>query len=109
MVTVTRESLAARIAELEAGPRSLKEDFALQAYRMLLPHISADQNEFIKVAPEVFYAAVHSMDTEKQYPNMDDIEWLLNDCVVARRIGARRKYETDTHYIQRKYVGVSNG
>lgn len=40
MVTVTQESLAARIAELEAGPRSLKEDFALQAYRMLMPHVA---------------------------------------------------------------------
>lgn len=40
MVNVTQESLAARIAELEAGPRSLKEDFALQAYRMLLPHVA---------------------------------------------------------------------
>lgn len=40
MVTVTQESLAARIAELESGPRSLKEDFALQAYRMLLPHVA---------------------------------------------------------------------
>lgn len=36
MANVTQESLSARIAELEAGPRSLKEDFALQAYRMLL-------------------------------------------------------------------------
>lgn len=40
MVTVTQQSLAARIAELEAGPRSLKEDFALQAYRMLLPYVA---------------------------------------------------------------------
>ncbi|EOJ5644265.1 TPA: hypothetical protein R4289_003222 [Enterobacter mori] len=40
MVNVTQESLAARIAELESGPRSLKEDFALQAYRMLLPHVA---------------------------------------------------------------------
>lgn len=40
MVTVTQESLAARIAELEAGPRSLKEDFALEAYRMLLPFVT---------------------------------------------------------------------
>lgn len=36
MVTVTQESLVARITELESGPRSLKEDFALEAYRMLL-------------------------------------------------------------------------
>ncbi|WP_449540979.1 hypothetical protein [Enterobacter ludwigii] len=40
MVNVTQESLAARIAELEAAPRSLKEDFALQAYRMLLPYVA---------------------------------------------------------------------
>lgn len=40
MVKVTQESLAARIEELEAGPRSLKEDFALQAYRMLLPIVA---------------------------------------------------------------------
>ncbi|EMW6581564.1 hypothetical protein AAFF24_003574 [Enterobacter bugandensis] len=40
MVNVTQESLAARIAELESGPRSLKEDFALEAYRMLLPHVA---------------------------------------------------------------------
>ena len=36
MVTVTQESLAARIAELEAGPRSLKEDYQLRAFRTLL-------------------------------------------------------------------------
>lgn len=109
MVSVNQESLAVRIAELESGPRSLKEDFALEAYRMLLPFISKDPYEFIEVAPEVFYAAVHAMETEKQYPNMDDIHWLLNGCVVARRVGSRRKYEGDIHYIQRQYVGVSNG
>lgn len=36
MTTVTKESLAARVAELEAGPRSIKEDYQLEAYRMLL-------------------------------------------------------------------------
>lgn len=37
MTTVTKESLAARIAELEALPHlSLKEEFALEAFRMLL-------------------------------------------------------------------------
>lgn len=40
MVNVTKESLAARIAELESGPRSLKEDFALQAYRMLIKYLA---------------------------------------------------------------------
>lgn len=45
MATVTQESLAARIAELEAGPRSLKEDFALEAYRMLLPHVADSERK----------------------------------------------------------------
>lgn len=34
--TVTKESLAARIADLESGVRSLKEDYTLAAYKMLL-------------------------------------------------------------------------
>lgn len=33
---VTIESLAQRIAELESRPRSLNEDFQLEAYRELL-------------------------------------------------------------------------
>jgi hypothetical protein len=33
---VTKESLVARIAELESGARSLKEDYTLAAYKMLL-------------------------------------------------------------------------
>lgn len=35
MVKVTIESLAQRIAELEIRPRSLNEDFQLEAYREL--------------------------------------------------------------------------
>lgn len=35
MVAVTKESLAKRIAELESGSRSLKEDFYLAAMRDL--------------------------------------------------------------------------
>lgn len=34
--SVTKESLAARIAELESGARSLKEDYTLAAYKELL-------------------------------------------------------------------------
>ncbi|MEB6655072.1 hypothetical protein MXL28_17425 [Klebsiella aerogenes] len=36
MTQVTKESLSARIAELESGTRSIKEDYQLEAYRMLL-------------------------------------------------------------------------
>lgn len=36
MPKVTIESLAQRIAELESRPRSLNEDFQLEAYRELL-------------------------------------------------------------------------
>lgn len=35
MPKVTIESLAQRIAELESRPRSLNEDYQLEAYRML--------------------------------------------------------------------------
>lgn len=40
--TVTKESLAARIAELESGARSLKEDYTIAAYKMLLATIEAE-------------------------------------------------------------------
>ncbi|AYC20100.1 hypothetical protein DZA65_03225 [Dickeya dianthicola] len=36
MTAVTRYTLAARIADLESRQRSLKEDFQLEAYRMLM-------------------------------------------------------------------------
>lgn len=39
--TVTKESLATRIAELESGARSLKEDYTLAAYKMLLATMEA--------------------------------------------------------------------
>lgn len=39
---VTKESLAARIAELESGARSLKEDYTLAAYKMLLATMEAE-------------------------------------------------------------------
>lgn len=42
MTTVTKESLAARIADLEYGARSLKEDYTLAAYKMLLTTMEAE-------------------------------------------------------------------
>lgn len=42
MTQVTKESLAKRIAELESGPRSLKEDYQLEAFKMLLEHLECD-------------------------------------------------------------------
>ena len=42
MAHVTKESLAARIAELESGARSLKEDYTLAAYKMLLATMEAE-------------------------------------------------------------------
>lgn len=42
MVAVTKESLAKRIAELESGPRSLKEDFYLAAMRDLATFLECD-------------------------------------------------------------------
>lgn len=40
---VTKESLAARIADLESGVRSLKEDYTLAAYKMLLATMDSEQ------------------------------------------------------------------
>lgn len=39
---ITKESLSARIAELESGARSLKEDYTLAAYKMLLATMEAE-------------------------------------------------------------------
>lgn len=39
---ITKESLAARIADLEYGARSLKEDYTLAAYKMLLATMEAE-------------------------------------------------------------------
>lgn len=39
---ITKESLAARIADLEYGARSLKEDYTLAAYKMLLAAMEAE-------------------------------------------------------------------
>lgn len=46
MTQVTKESLSARIAELESGTRSIKEDYQLEAYRMLLK-VMEDENYFL--------------------------------------------------------------
>lgn len=45
--TVTKESLAARIADLESGARSLKEDYTLAAYKMLLATMDSEPVAFI--------------------------------------------------------------
>lgn len=39
MVTVNRESLIARIEELESRPRSMKDDYQLCAFRTLLSYM----------------------------------------------------------------------
>lgn len=42
-IAVTKESLAARIADLESGARSLKEDYTLAAYKMLLSLLEEEE------------------------------------------------------------------
>lgn len=56
---VTKESLAARIADLEYGPRSLKEDYTLAAYKMLLATMEAEPVAWI-VEGEGFPAHITS-------------------------------------------------
>lgn len=46
MTQVTKESLAKRIAEIESGSRSLKGDFNLQAFKMLLGYMSDCEHEW---------------------------------------------------------------
>lgn len=109
MVNVTQESLAARIAELETSPRSLKEDFALQAYRMLLPHVSADPNEFTEVCGPVFYDAVHTLGAKMYHLNMDDVAFEIDGETIARRTGPRSRHDSEIFYLKRKHVGVNHG
>lgn len=66
---VTKESLAARIAELESSPRSLKEDYTLAAYKMLLATMEVEP-----VVPDKMIAIVK-----------DEAEYVegWNDCRAA--------------------------
>lgn len=50
---VTKESLAGRIAELESGARSLKEDYTLAAYKMLLATMEAEPVAALKLPPKL--------------------------------------------------------
>lgn len=55
MTTVTKESLTTRIAELEAGPRSLKEDYYLAVMVELLSHVTREEHVVesnVRTAPE---------------------------------------------------------
>lgn len=108
MVTVTQESLIARIAELESGPRSLKEEFALEAYRMLLPFVTLDPNEFIEVSRPVFHEALNAIRTTCTHPNMDDIAFEVDGFPMAYIIGKREKGDQEKFRIRRKYVLVVN-
>ena len=65
MSTVTRESLAVRIEDLESRQSSIKEDFQLEAYRMLLKLMNGEcTHEWLTCAPVSgrFYPIGHSVD-----------------------------------------------
>jgi|GEM_PF-1650908 len=49
MVTVNRETLAAHIAELESGPRSMKEDYQLCAFRTLLSYMRTCRHTYGRI------------------------------------------------------------
>ena len=57
---ITKESLAARIAELESGARSLKEDYTLAAYKMLLATMEAEPAVYGLVNPRGTITGVYS-------------------------------------------------
>lgn len=63
---VTKESLVARIADLESGARSLKEDYTLAAYKMLLATMEAEPVAVCSVedgqmCPDGFGGCDHSL------------------------------------------------
>jgi hypothetical protein len=103
--TVTKESLAARIAELESGARSLKEDYTLAAYKMLLATMEAEPvAENIRIAgalaglswpntalgnKAVIQAAIEALRAYRVQPApvvaREPIAW-LNDAYLARGV-----------------------
>lgn len=98
---VTKESLAARIAELESGARSLKEDYTLTAYKMLLATMEAepvyqvqiygqwtdtDKGDFYCTREDerrLLYAAPPSMVVPEEITSA--IEWLKQSLVDCNR------------------------
>lgn len=74
MTQVTRESLSARISELESGTRSIKEDYQLEAYRMLLGLIDneADDNLSHKNIPNPKKVATSKKAKNKSRMNIFD-------------------------------------
>lgn len=84
--TVTKESLAARIAELESGPRSLKEDYALAAYKMLLATMEAEPEvqEFEeREAFEAFMEGRFGDTVDRRRAKNGDQGYMAWDMVVA--------------------------
>ncbi|HCR1140771.1 TPA: hypothetical protein OMU28_003022 [Klebsiella aerogenes] len=74
MTQVTKESLSARIAELESGTRSIKEDYQLEAYRMLLSLIDneATDNLIHKNTPNPKKVATSKSQKNKSRMNIFD-------------------------------------
>lgn len=74
MTKVTKESLSARIAEMESGTRSIKEDYQLEAYRMLLSLIDneAADNLIHKNIPNPKKVATSKMQKNKSRMNIFD-------------------------------------
>lgn len=75
MTTVSKESLAARIAELEAGSRSLKEDFQLEAYQMLLSRFQPIYQMQALDGSELQYEWVEVTEEEYNMPMVDRSGW----------------------------------
>lgn len=74
--TVTKESLAARIAELESGARSLKEDYTLAAYKMLLATMEAepDRNPVLAYADSYRDMAKQGVESVPIWSVITDLE-----------------------------------
>ena len=73
--TVTKESLAARIAELESGARSLKEDYTLAAYKMLLATMDSEPVAWLRNPDQGFHLPMLRLGYKDPNPNFVNEEF----------------------------------
>lgn len=92
---ITKESLSARIAELESGARSLKEDYTLAAYKMLLATMEADNSPII---PEGYRLQPIS-EYESMCATINSDEWPQRWIPVSEQMPEIRKYCLDVTVI----------
>ena len=98
--TITKESLAARIADLESGARSLKEDYTLAAYKMLLATMASEPDR----NPVLTYADSYR-DMAKQGVESVPIWSVITD--LERNIAPLYRHAQPAPVVPGKWIPVS--